>query len=116
MSPPSFFKASPRRRGQRLMNAGHFTLDNSLTEARASLKNLRTEDEAGPGRNDADPSNPSVDFPGEKRSNQTHRSYATPKKKPDRRDKNIFAVRYGTLEVARRRRPSPLRVLTRAPR
>jgi len=54
----------------------HFTVDGTLIEAWASLKSFQRKGEtkAPP----EDPGNPSVDFHGEKRSNQTHESTTDP--------------------------------------
>jgi transposase len=54
----------------------HFTVDGTLIEAWASLKSFQRKGEkkAPPD----DPGNPSVDFHGEKRSNQTHESTTDP--------------------------------------
>jgi transposase len=54
----------------------HFTVDGTLVEAWASLKSFQRKDQ-----NNAppeDPGNPSVNFHGEKRSNQTHASTTDP--------------------------------------
>jgi transposase len=55
----------------------HFTVDGTLLEAWASLKSFRPKDR---GKNDPpdDPGNPTVNFHGEKRSNQTHASTTDP--------------------------------------
>jgi transposase len=54
----------------------HFTVDGTLIEAWASLKSFqRKDDKNGPPD---DPGNPTVDFHGEKRSNQTHESTTDP--------------------------------------
>lgn len=54
----------------------HFTVDGTLIEAWASLKSFqRKEQEQTPPD---DPGNPTVDFHGEKRSNQTHASTTDP--------------------------------------
>jgi transposase len=55
----------------------HFTVDGTLLEAWASLKSFQRKDkeDASPPE---DPGNPSVDFHGEKRSNQTHESKTDP--------------------------------------
>jgi len=56
-----------------LMSDEHFTVDGTLLEACASLKSFKKvggEQEPPPD----DPGNPTVDFHGEKRSNQTHES------------------------------------------
>ena len=50
----------------------HFTVDGTLVEAWASLKSFQRKD--GNHTPPADPGNPTVDFHGEKRSNQTHES------------------------------------------
>lgn len=60
-----------------LLSDERFTVDGTLIEAWASLKSFRPKDEAAPPSDD-DPSNPSVDFHGEKRSNKTHVSGADP--------------------------------------
>src|SRR6266576_2378843 len=61
------------------MSDEHFTVDGTLLEACASLKSFKKVegggDSGGPGD---DPGNPSVDFHGEKRSNQTHQSTTDP--------------------------------------
>jgi transposase len=55
----------------------YFTVDGTLLEAWASLKSFRPKDRV---KNDPpdDPGNPTVDFHGEKRSNQTHESTTDP--------------------------------------
>lgn len=60
-------------RGLNLMSDEHFTVDGTLLEACASLKSFKKvggREEPPPD----DPGNPTVDFHGEKRSNQTHES------------------------------------------
>lgn len=64
----------------------HFSADGTLLEAWASTKSFRPkdgsddDDRSGPsgGGNGFLPSNPEVDFKGEKRSNETHRSRTDP--------------------------------------
>jgi transposase len=51
----------------------HFTVDGTLLEAWASVKSFQPKDKKGSAPPD-DPGNPTVDFHGEKRSNQTHES------------------------------------------
>jgi transposase len=60
-------------RERNLMSDDHFTVDGTLIEAWASLKSFQKKDQAKTKPPD-DPGNPSVDFHGEKRSNQTHQS------------------------------------------
>ena len=61
-----------RARGARLISDEHFTVDGTLLEAWASLKSFRPKD----SKQDPpeDPGNPTVDFHGQARSNQTHES------------------------------------------
>ena len=59
-------------REKNLTSDEHFTVDGTLIEAWASLKSFQRKDEKkGPPD---DPGNPTVDFHGENRSNQTHES------------------------------------------
>jgi transposase len=70
--------AQARRRG--LLSDEHFTVDGTLIEAWAGQKSFKRKDgkaAATPPRDD-DPGNPSVDFHGEQRSNDTHRSTTDP--------------------------------------
>jgi hypothetical protein len=75
-----FFDAVVRQaRGQGLMSEDHFTVDGTLIEAWASLKSFRPKGEDSKDRpTDGDPGNPSVDFHGEKRKNETHASTTDP--------------------------------------
>lgn len=61
-----------------LISTEHFSVDGTLLEAWASLKSFqKKEDDKKPkNKSDKDPDdrNPSVDFKGEKRSNETHQS------------------------------------------
>lgn len=52
----------------------HFTVDGTLLEAWAGAKSFRRKDHSGPEPGDDDPGNPTVNFHGEKRSNETHAS------------------------------------------
>ena len=58
------------------MSSEHFTVDGTLIEAWASQKSFVRKDEKR--RDDDDPGNPTVNFRGEKRSNQTHASTTDP--------------------------------------
>jgi len=55
----------------------HFTVDGTLLEACASLKSFKKV-ESEPSAPPDDPGNPTVDFHGEKRSNETHASTTDP--------------------------------------
>src|SRR5258706_9950424 len=60
-----------------LLSDEHFTVDGTLLEAAASLKSFKkTGDQDQPPPDD--PGNPTVDFHGEKRSNNTHKSTTDP--------------------------------------
>lgn len=60
-----------------LMSDEHFTVDGTLLEACAGLKSFKRVDGTEEPPPD-DRSNPTVDFHGEKRSNQTHKSTTDP--------------------------------------
>src|SRR5947207_245078 len=65
----------------KLMSDEDFTVDGTLLEACASLKSFKKveEGDAGGGKGEGDdPGNPTVDFHGEKRSNETHQSTTDP--------------------------------------
>lgn len=67
-------------REEGLLSQEHFTVDGTLIEAWASLKSFKRKDgsgQSGSGR-DNDPSNPTVNFHGEKRGNETHQSTTDP--------------------------------------
>jgi transposase len=62
-----------------LMSHDHFTVDGTLIEAWASLKTFKKKDAKSKDREPPDdPGNPTVDFRGEKRSNETHASTTDP--------------------------------------
>ena len=61
-----------RARGAKLTSDEHFTVDGTLLEAWASLKSFRPSNRKQDPPED--PGNPTVDFHGQTRSNQTHES------------------------------------------
>jgi len=63
-------------RGRRLLSAEHFTVDGTLLEAWAGQKSFKRKDRPEPPPDD--PGNPTVNFHGERRSNQTHQSTTDP--------------------------------------
>jgi transposase len=73
-----FFRAVVERaKRQRLMSGEHFTVDGTLIEAWASLKSFKKkggDDHEPPD----DPKNPTVNFHGETRNNETHESTTDP--------------------------------------
>jgi transposase len=66
--------AEARRR--KLLSEDHFTVDGTLLEAWASLKSFRPKD--GDGKLETGEKNPAVDFRGEHRANDTHKSTTDP--------------------------------------
>ena len=71
----------------------HFSVDGTLIQSWASLKSFRPQDERG-DRPDpsAGGSNPSVDWHGEKRSNETHQSTTDPEARLARRSNHTAAL------------------------
>jgi transposase len=64
-------------RGKGLTSDEHFTVDGTLLEAWASLKSFQPK-EGKPMPPPDDPGNPTVNFRGERRSNETHESKTDP--------------------------------------
>ena len=65
-----------------LVSSEHFSVDGTLIEAWASLKSFRPKDEDKDDKPPPDDKgNPTVDFHGEKRSNETHASTTDPEAK-----------------------------------
>ncbi len=73
-----------------LMSSEHFTVDGTLIESAASLKSFKRKDDDAATPPD-DPGNPSVDFHGEKRSNETHESTTDPDAKLARKSNGTTA-------------------------
>jgi transposase len=69
-----------------LLSNEHFTVDGTLIQAWASLKSFRRKGEEAPPPDD--PGNPTVDFHGEKRSNETHESTTDPEARLARKGNN----------------------------
>jgi len=73
-----FFSAVVEQaRKSKLMSDEHFSVDGTLIDAWASMKSFRPKGE-GKQKPPDDPGNPTVNFHGEKRSNQTHESKTDP--------------------------------------
>src|SRR5258707_9937137 len=64
-------------RGQGWASDEHFTVDESLLEAWASVKSFQPKNKKSSPPPD-DPGNPTLDYRGEKRSNETHESKSDP--------------------------------------
>jgi transposase len=65
-------------RVKRLLSSEHFSVDGTLVEAWASMKSFKPKDRGGDDPPAAGGRNAPVDFKGQKRSNQTHRSTTDP--------------------------------------
>ena len=65
----------------------HFTVDGTLLEAWAGVKSYQRKDGENPPPEDDDLGNPTVNFHGEKRSNQTHQSKTDPESRMARKGK-----------------------------
>jgi transposase len=72
-----FFEAIlEQARGKGLLSEEHFTVDGTLIEAWASQKSFQAKDQPKPPSDD--PGNPSINFRGQKRTNETHESTTDP--------------------------------------
>jgi hypothetical protein len=65
-------------RAQGLLSDEHFTVDGTLIEAWAGQKSFKKKDAQEASAPPDDPGNPTVNFHGEKRCNQTHQSTTDP--------------------------------------
>jgi transposase len=92
-----------RAREAGLVSDEHFTVDGTLLEAWASLKSFQSKEQKT-GAPPDDPGNPTVDFHGQKRSNETHESKTDPDAKLARKAKGKEAkLSYsGNLQVENR--------------
>lgn len=73
----------------------HFTVDGTLIESYASLKSVRPKDsgvnEVSEGSDDGDPGNPTVNFRGERRKNETHQSVVDPEARLYKKSSGVAA-------------------------
>ena len=72
-----FARVLKQAREQDLLSAEHFSVDGTLIEAWASQKSFQRKDQ-DPTPPPDDPGNPTVNFHGDQRSNQTHQSTTDP--------------------------------------
>ena len=72
-----FRQVLAQAREKRLLSDEHFTVDGTLIEAWAGQKSFKKKGK-GEQKPPDDPGNPTVNFHGEKRSNQTHQSTTDP--------------------------------------
>jgi transposase len=73
-----FEKVLKQARAQSLLSEEHFTVDGTLIEAWAGQKSFQRKDQPPPPPPEDGGSNPTVNFHGEKRGNQTHQSSTDP--------------------------------------
>jgi len=73
-------------RSHKLLSDEHFTVDGTLIEAWAGQKSFRKKGAPSKTKSD-DPGNPTVDFHGEKRTNDTHQSTTDPEARLFRKGK-----------------------------
>src|SRR6266545_6188504 len=82
-----FFASVMEQAGSRgLLSDEHFSVDGTLIEAWAGQKSFKKKASTESGPPD-DPGNPTVDFHGEKRNNQTHQSTTDPEARLYRKSK-----------------------------
>jgi DDE family transposase len=72
-----FAEVLTQARSRALLSSEHFTVDGTLIEAWAGHKSFKRKDGSDQQPPD-DPGNPTVDFHGERRSNDTHQSTTDP--------------------------------------
>jgi hypothetical protein len=72
-----FVQVLKQARANDLLSDEHFSVDGTLIEAWASQKSFQRKD-PGPTAPPEDPGNPSIDFHGQERRNDTHASTTDP--------------------------------------
>lgn len=83
-----FVEVIEQARSRQLLSDEHFTVDGTLVEAWAGHKSFKPKG-SKPGKPPDDPGNPTVDFTGQKRSNETHASTTDP-------DARLYRKSHGT--------------------
>jgi transposase len=76
---------------RRYISGEHFSVDGTLLEAWASHKSFRPKDDGGTGGPPSVGRNPEVDYHGERRSNETHRSTTDPEARLARKGNSVAA-------------------------
>jgi transposase len=111
-----FFEGVVRQaREARLMSAEHFTVDGTLIEAWASIKSFKKKGEKN-GEPPDDKGNPTVNFHGEKRSNDTHESTTDPESRLARKGHSQAAkLSYGAHVLMENRNGLCADILVNAP-
>lgn len=78
-------------RSDNLLSDEHFTVDGTLIEAWASMKSFKRRDGSDQGPAGGNGGNPTVNFRGERRSNDTHASTTDPEARLARKSKRVGA-------------------------
>jgi transposase len=95
-----FDRVVAQARGRGLLSDEQFTVDGTLVEAWASLKSFKRKD--APAAPPDDPGNPTVNFHGERRSNETHVSSTDPEarlfRKADTREAKLSYTGHVLME------------------
>jgi transposase len=78
-------------RMKKLISDEHFSVDGTLVEAWASLKSFQKKDAPPTPPDDDDKGNPTIDFRGEQRKNDTHESKTDPEAKLARKSNGTTA-------------------------
>jgi transposase/IS5 family transposase len=73
-----FDRVAAEALAENLASREHFSVDGTLIESWASLKSVKPKDGEPGKKKDDDPGNPTVNFQGEKRPNETHASTTDP--------------------------------------
>ena len=76
---------------RRYISGEHFSVDGTLLEAWASHKSFRPKDDGGKSGPPSVGRNPEVDYHGERRSNETHRSTTDPEARLARKGNSVAA-------------------------
>jgi transposase len=103
-----FERVISHARAQHLLSDEHITVDGTLIEAWAGQKSFKKKGAKSSDSPD-DPGNPTVDFKGEKRSNDTHESTTDPDARLYKKAK-VYAFKADGV-LARDRNQNPVRFL-----
>ena len=89
-----FVEVLAQARGARLLSSEHFSVDGTLIEAWASQKSFRRRGQRARSDSDDDPGNPTVNFRGERRSNESHVSTTDPEARLSRKKGQTSQLAY----------------------
>ena len=86
-----FYAVVEQAKQGHLTSSEHFTVDGTLIDAWASIKSFKNKDDSKNEPPDGPGSNPSVNFKGQRRSNETHVSTTDPEARLARKSQNTAA-------------------------